>query len=76
MATMKELEEELGSSDYYLTTSIGVVRSVKTKWRCLPVAFCGMALFDLVTEIMAATLNSFLQHYNTDSAVGSLRPPP
>ena len=29
-----------------------------------------MALFDLTTETTAATLISFLQHYNTDLAVG------
>ena len=29
-----------------------------------------MGLFNLITETTAATLNSFLQHYNTDLALG------
>ena len=35
-ATMKELREGLGSSDYYLISSLGVVRTTKTVWRYLP----------------------------------------
>ena len=61
-ATIKELKEELGSSDYYLTSTLGVVQSIKNEWRYLPVAFCGMGLFDLRTETTATTLNKFLQH--------------
>ena len=67
---MKELKERLGSSDYYLTSSLGVVRSIKEEWRSLLVAFCGMGLFDLATETTAVTLNSFIQHYSMDSTVG------
>ena len=29
-----------------------------------------MGLFDLTTETASATLNYFLQHYNTDMALG------
>ena len=67
---MSELQEGLGSSDYYLISSLGVVRSIKKEWRYLSAAFCGMGLYNLVTETTSATLNSFLQHYNTDSALG------
>ena len=67
---MKELKKGLGSSDFYLISSLGVVRSIKEEWRYLPAAFCGMGLHNLVTETASATLNSFLQHYNTDSALG------
>ena len=42
---------------------------IKKEWRYLPAAFCEMGLFNLVTETTAATLNSFLQHYNTNSAL-------
>ena len=69
-ATMKELREGLGSSDFYLISSLGVVRSIKTQWRYLPPAFSGMGLFDLTTEATAATINSLLQHYGTESPVG------
>ena len=68
-ATMEELKEGLGSSDYYLTSSLGVVRSIRKEWRYLLVAFCGMCLFGLTAETTAATLNSFLHHYNMGSAV-------
>ena len=67
----KELREGLRSSDYYLISSLGVVRSIKTEWRSLPAAFCGMGLYNLVTETTATTLNSFLQHYNTDFMLGT-----
>ena len=67
---MKELKEGLGSSNYYLTSSLGGVQSIKKEWRYLPAAFCGMGLFDLTTKTTEANLNTFLQHYNTDSAVG------
>ena len=69
-ASMKELREGLGSSDFYLISSLGVVRSIKKEWRYLPPAFSGMGLFDLTTETTAATINSLLQHYGTDSLVG------
>ena len=70
LATMKELQEGLGSSDFYLISSLGVVRSIKTQWRYLPPAFSGMGLFDLTTEATAVTINSLLQHYGTESPVG------
>ena len=70
-ATMKELREGLGSSNYYLISSLSIVRSIKTEWRYLPAAFCGMGLYNLVTKTTAANLNSFLQHYNTNSALGT-----
>ena len=46
------------------------MRSIKKEWRYLPAVFCGMGLYDLVIETTSATLNSFLQHYNTNSALG------
>jgi len=69
-APMADLKKGLGSSDFYLISSLGVVRSIKKEWQYLPAAFCGMGLLNLVTETASATLNSFLQHYNTDSALG------
>ena len=66
---MAKHREGLGSSDFYLISSLGVVRSIKKEWRYLPAAFCGMGLFNLVTETTAATLNLSLQCYNTNSAL-------
>ena len=66
---MKELREGLGSSDYYLISSLGIIRTIKTEWRYPPAAFYGMGLYNLVTETTAANLNSFLQHYSTDSVL-------
>ncbi len=69
-APMAKLMEGLGSSDYYLISSLGVVRSITKEWSYLPAAFCGMGLFNLPTETTIATLNSFLQHYGTILSLG------
>ena len=69
-ATMKELRNGLGSSDFYLISSLGVVRSIKKEWRYLPPTFSGMGLYSVTTEATAATINTFLQHYGTESPVG------
>ena len=69
-ASLNKLQDGLGSSDYYLISSLGAVRSIAKEWRYLPAAFCGMGLFDLTTETTIATLNSFLQHYGTSSSFG------
>ena len=59
-ATMKDLREGLGSLVYYLIRDLGVIRSIKTEWRYLPVAFCRMGSYNLATETATANLNSFL----------------
>ena len=64
------LAQGLGSSDFYLISSLGVVRTIKKEWRYLPSAFCGMGLYDITTETTAATINSFLQHYNMPTLLG------
>ena len=69
-AMIKDSREGLGPSDYYLISSLGVVWSTKKEWRYLPVAFCGMGLFNLMTKKAVVNLNAFLQHYNPDSAIG------
>ena len=45
-------------------------RSIRKEWQYLPPTFSRMGLFDLTTETTAATINSLLQHYGTDSPVG------
>ena len=69
-ATINELSDGLGSSDFYLISSLGVVRSIKKQWRYLPAGFGGMGLEELTTSTAAATINSFLQHYQMDTALG------
>ncbi|KAL7540264.1 hypothetical protein ACHAXR_009988 [Thalassiosira sp. AJA248-18] len=64
-APMDALKKGLGSSNYYLISSLRVVRPIKKEWRYLPVRFGGIGLYDLVTETTAATLNSLMQHYST-----------
>ena len=64
------LAQGLGSSDFYLISSLGVVRTIKKEWRYLPAAFCGMGLYDIMTETTAATINYFLQHYNMPIPIG------
>ncbi|KAK1748959.1 hypothetical protein QTG54_000898 [Skeletonema marinoi] len=70
-ASMTALSKGLGSSDYYLLSNLGVVRSITREWRYLPASFGGMELFDLTTEVTAATLNSFLQHFGTNTLIGT-----
>ena len=67
---LERLDEGLGKADRYLIISLGVVRKIKTGWRYLPTAFCGMGLFDLATETTAVTLNLFLKHYNMPTQLG------
>ena len=63
------LAQGLGSSDFYLISSLGVVRTIKKEWRYLPAAFCGMGLYNIATKTTAATINSFLRHYNMSLSI-------
>ena len=63
-ATVSELKKGLTSADFYLLSNLGVTRSITKEWRYLPAAFGGMGLYDLTVETTAATLASFLQHYD------------
>ncbi|KAL7459566.1 hypothetical protein ACHAWC_011573 [Mediolabrus comicus] len=69
-APLGELASALGSADFYLLSNLGVVRTIKKEWRYLPPSLGGMGLFDLPIETAAATISSFLQHYETNSALG------
>ena len=53
-----------------MLSKLGVMRSIKTPLWYIPSFFCGIGLFSLTTETTGATLNSFLQHYRTDSYLG------
>ena len=69
-ATIKELEEGLGSADFYLLSKLGVVRSISKELRYIPTALGGIGLYDLTCETTGATLNSLLQHYGTETPLG------
>ena len=61
---MKELIEGLGLgfSNYYIISSLGVIRTIRTEWRYLSAVFYRFDLYDLITETTTTKLNSFLQH--------------
>ena len=69
-ATMIDLSKGLRLADYYLLSSLGVVRMIRKEWRYLPPTFSGIGLHDLITEVTAATLSSFLQHYGQPTGLG------
>ena len=67
---LARIAQGLGSSDFYLISSLGVAQTTKKEWRYLPSAFCGMGLYNIATKTIAATINSFLQHYNMSTSIG------
>ena len=69
-ASMKALIEGLDSAEFYLISSLGVVRSIRKSCRYIPSEFCGMRLYCLTTETAAANLNTLLQHYGTSNQMG------
>ena len=69
-ATLEELENGLGATDYCLTSRLGVVRNIPKRLRYLPHQYCDMELLNLHMEITAAQVNCLLQHYGTDSTLG------
>jgi endonuclease/exonuclease/phosphatase family metal-dependent hydrolase len=69
-ASIKELSKGLATADYYMLSSLGVVRSITTEWRYLPSAFGGIGLYDLPIETAAANLSMLLQHYEVQTKLG------
>ena len=69
-ASIKELEEGLGSADFYLLSKLGVVRTISKELRYIPPTYGGIGLYDLTCETTGATLNSLLQHYGTETPLG------
>ena len=66
-ATLKELKEGLGKRDHQLLSYLGVCKKISTPLRYLPACYGGVGLNSLVAEAITASLNSFLQHYGTDT---------
>ena len=62
---LKELKEGMGSSDFYLISNLGVVRTISKGWRHLLHYLCGMELFNLLVKTAIAQINCLLQHCGT-----------
>ena len=71
LASMKELKEGLGATDFYLISKLGVVRSIAREWWYFPSTFGGMGLHSLPVEATVCSVNLFLQHYGSGSNWGS-----
>ena len=69
LATL-ELENGVGTTDYYLTSQLGVAMNIPKQLRYLPHQYCGMELLNLPMEATSAQVNCLLQHYGTDSLLG------
>ncbi len=67
---MAELSKGLKNLDYYLLSSLSVVRTIRKESRYLPSTFSGIGLHDLTTEVIVATLSSFLQYYGQPTGLG------
>ena len=57
---MKELEEGLGATDFYLISKLGVVRSIAKEWRHILSIFGDMGLYILPIEATVCSINLFL----------------
>ena len=76
---MKDLENKvrnkkesgLGTRDLKILSMLGICRNLTTEWRYLPSCYGGMELNCLTVEATAASLNLFLQHYGTDTSLGT-----
>ena len=66
-AKLKELREGLGSGDYKILSMLGICQNINTQWQYLPHCCGGMELHSLPIKTTAASINSFLQHYGTET---------
>ena len=69
-ATLKELEEGLGTRDHKMLSMLGICRNINKPWRYLPHCFGGMGLHSLPVEATIGSVNAFLQHYGTETSMG------
>ena len=69
-ARLEELENGLGTTDFYLTSRLGVVRNIPKQLRYLPHQYCGIELLNLPIETTTAQINYLLQHYGSGNALG------
>jgi len=50
---------------------LGVNKNIMAEWRHLHTSFGGVGLRKLLTEVVIARINLFIQHYNTPSTLGA-----
>ena len=70
----KELENDMDSTDFCLISKLGVARTIPTALRYMPRQFCGMELNSLPVETTVAQINYLLQHYGTETSLGTTGP--
>ena len=72
--TLEEAEDEQGPLRklyYKMLPFLGVNRHIKAQWRHLHSTFGGVGLRKILTEVVIARINMFLQHYRTPSTLGT-----
>ena len=69
-ASLDNLRNGLGTRDHKILSNLGICKKIDTPWQYLPQYYRGMDLNSLPMEATTASLNSFLQHYNTELALG------
>ena len=65
------IKSGLGTRDQKILSMLGICQSISTEWRYLPLCYGSMELNCLIIEAAAASLNLFLQHYGTDTFLGT-----
>ena len=74
VATLADAEEPGGAlRKLYrkMLPFLGVNRNIKSEWRHLPHTFGGIGLKRLLSEVVIARINLFIQHYKTPSTLGA-----
>ena len=59
-ALLEDLENGLGTTDFYQTSRLGVVRNIPKRLRYLPHQYCDMELLNLSIETTATQVNCLL----------------
>ena len=69
VATLEEIENDLGLTDFYLISKLGVAQEKPTEPRYMPHHFWGMELSSPMVKTTVAQINCLLQHYGTYMAL-------
>ena len=70
-ATIEQLEKGLGSRDHKLLSHLGICRNIPKELRYIPSCFGGFGLRSLKFDATTEAINMFLQHYGTESSLGT-----
>ena len=68
-ATLEELDGVLDKDYFDLLSGLGINKNITKAWRTLPTCFFGVGMLDLAMEVTIARINSFVQHFSTDSSI-------